>query len=68
MSTTISGDSTQYRRNRAPLFPGAQLRDGQPKRRRVVGVQRSHGRPIDEVNPLFVHPDTPDYGEQHVVE
>ena len=58
--STISKDSTQYRRNRGLQF------DGQKKFRRASGVQRSHDRPIEEVNPIFVVPDTPDYGEQHL--
>lgn len=57
MST--SHDATQYRRNR-----GLQL-DGQRKVRHVARVQRSHDRPIEEVNPLFAVPDTPDYGNEH---
>lgn len=57
--STISGDSTQYRRNRKLQF------DGQKKFRRVSDVQRSHNRPIEEPNPHVVPPDTPDYGSEH---
>ena len=60
--STISKDATQYRRNR-----GLQ-HDGQRKARHVTMVQRSHDRPVEEVNPIFVVPDTPDYGNEHLTE
>lgn len=57
---SISQDSTYYRRARGLQF------DGQKKFRRVSSVQRSHDRPIDETNPIFVRQDTPDYGNEHL--
>lgn len=57
--STISKDSTEYRRARKLQM------DGQHAVQRVSGVQRSHFRPLEEVNPLFVPPDTPDHGSVH---